>query len=155
MENDLRSIIDEYIREISHFSQMQVFATSEYQKDYFQRMMDERREMIINNIMEHMKQFEENYYQIQTTNQQPDLKQYTLEELATFHGSQGRPAYVAVNGTIYDVSLVGPWAGGTHFGLYAGQDLSAQFNGCHSGIMEILRKVPIVGLLRNNTTAVE
>lgn len=40
------------------------------------------------------------------------------------------------------------WGGGTHFGLYAGKDLSTQFMGCYKGIIEILNKLPKVGVLR-------
>ena len=74
-------------------------------------------------------------------------KQCTLEELAEFDGSGGKPAYVAVNGIVYDVSVNGAWGGGTHFGLYAGRDLTAQFGGCHNG-GTALEKLPKVGVLK-------
>lgn len=74
-------------------------------------------------------------------------KQFTLAELAEFDGSGGKPAYVAVNGVVYDVSFNGAWGGGTHFGLYAGKDLTAQFGDCHSG-SAILEKLPKVGVLK-------
>ena len=41
-------------------------------------------------------------------------REFTLEELATYDGSMGRPAYVAVNGIVYDVSLEKTWGGATH-----------------------------------------
>jgi predicted heme/steroid binding protein len=74
-------------------------------------------------------------------------KQFTLAELAEFDGSGGKPAYVAVDGIVYDMSVNGAWGGGTHFGLYAGRDLTAQFGGCHSG-STILEKLPKVGVLK-------
>lgn len=74
-------------------------------------------------------------------------KQFTLEELAEFDGSKGKPAYVAVNGIVYDASVNGAWGGGTHFGLYAGRDLTAQFGGCH-GESGVLQKLPKVGVLK-------
>lgn len=76
-----------------------------------------------------------------------DIKQFTKEELSQYDGSNGKPAYVAVNGIVYDVSLEATWGGGTHFSMYAGKDLSAQFNGCHGGKTEILINLPQMGLL--------
>lgn len=96
-----------------------------------------------------------NQYQlkISTTNndgyeiRKSNLGQFTIEELSQYDGASGRPAYVAINGIVYDVSLEATWGGGTHFSLYAGQDLTAQFNGCHGGRVETLRNLPRIGLL--------
>jgi predicted heme/steroid binding protein len=73
-------------------------------------------------------------------------KQFTIDELAQYDGSAGKPAYVSVNGIVYDVSVQGAWGGGTHFGLYAGKDLSAQFQACHDSDT-ILAMLPKVGVL--------
>jgi predicted heme/steroid binding protein len=70
-----------------------------------------------------------------------------VNELSAFDGSGGRPAYVAVNGIVYDVSNEATWGGASHFGLMAGKDLTSQFNGCH-GMIGILSKLPKVGLLK-------
>ena len=51
-------------------------------------------------------------------------KQLTLEELKKYNGEDGNPAYVAIDGIIYDVTDVDPWEGGKHHGNVAGQDLS-------------------------------
>lgn len=75
-------------------------------------------------------------------------REFTLEELATYDGSMGRPAYVAVNGIVYDVSLEKTWGGATHFGLVAGKDLTGAFQGCH-GNLEVLRNLPKVGVLKS------
>lgn len=75
-------------------------------------------------------------------------KEFTLEELNKYDGSNGRPAYVAVNGTVYDVSYEATWGGGgTHFGLYSGKDLSSEFRGCHKDVMEILNTLPKIGTI--------
>lgn len=74
-------------------------------------------------------------------------REFTIEELANFDGSMGRPAYVAINGIVYDVSLEKTWGGATHFGLIAGKDLTGAFQGCHGNI-EILRNLPKVGVLK-------
>lgn len=73
---------------------------------------------------------------------------FTLEELSKFNGTNGQPAYVAVNGIVYDVSSIQRWAGGTHFSLFAGRDLSNNFNVCHGGNTEKLLNLPVVGTLK-------
>ncbi|WP_119326761.1 cytochrome b5 domain-containing protein [Companilactobacillus musae] len=52
------------------------------------------------------------------------MKQFTLEELKQYNGENGQPAYVAIDGVVYDVSDVDPWDGGKHHGNVAGNDLS-------------------------------
>ncbi|MBU3171180.1 cupin domain-containing protein [Clostridium estertheticum] len=74
-------------------------------------------------------------------------KEFTLSELAQYDGAMGRPAYVAVNGIVYDVSDISKWSGATHFGLTAGKDLSSQFESCH-GVASKLDKIPKVGVLK-------
>lgn len=39
-ELEIRKMIESHINEICHYSQMQVFATSYYQKNYFQMQID-------------------------------------------------------------------------------------------------------------------
>ena len=69
---------------------------------------------------------------------------FTKAELAKYNGKSGMPAYVAVNGTVYDVTNNAAWGAATHFGLAAGNDLTAQFASCHTG-QPILQKLPVVG----------
>lgn len=69
---------------------------------------------------------------------------FTKEELAKFNGKNGNPAYVGVNGIIYDVTNNAAWGAATHFGLSAGNDLTAQFSLCHAE-QPILEKLPVVG----------
>ena len=49
----------------------------------------------------------------------------TLEQLRAYDGSEGRPAYFAFAGKVYDASRSPHWIGGRHFGRHnAGQDLT-------------------------------
>jgi predicted heme/steroid binding protein len=80
----------------------------------------------------------DNYYRTQ--------REFTLEELSQYTGSHGNPAYVAIEGIVYDISNYRAWSEGTHFGLIAGQDLTNQFDSCH-GIIDILTNAPKVGIL--------
>ena len=73
-------------------------------------------------------------------------KQFTLEELSKYDGSNGKPAYVAVEGIVYDLSKVAAWSGGTHFDLKAGKDLTNEFNS-HHGVIKKLSSIPKVGIL--------
>jgi predicted heme/steroid binding protein/mannose-6-phosphate isomerase-like protein (cupin superfamily) len=74
-------------------------------------------------------------------------KEFTLNELAQYDGTMGRPAYVAVNGIVYDVSTNSKWSGAMHHGLSAGKDLTSQFESCH-GATSKLAKLPKVGVLK-------
>lgn len=76
-------------------------------------------------------------------------RQFTLEELSKYNGANGTPAYAAVNGVVYDLSLVPAWGGGTHFALYAGKDLTNEFNACHKEDTKILEALPKVGVIKN------
>jgi len=54
------------------------------------------------------------------------IQTLTMDELAQFDGREGRRAYIAYEGHIYDVSDSKLWEGGIHFGKHrAGLDLSA------------------------------
>jgi predicted heme/steroid binding protein len=158
-EFELRRIIYDYIKEICHYSQMQVFATSSYQKNYFQLQIDDDINGLINMFLSYRgdetsgNQFYSNQ-QIQPVEETPSqtsnnraVREFSIEELAYNDGSDDKPAYVAVNGNVYDVSMVMRWSGGTHFGLNAGRDLSNEFMGCHGGLIERLEKLPKVGVL--------
>lgn len=82
---------------------------------------------------------------IQEQNQQ-NQRDLTIQELTKFNGKDGNPAYVAVNGIVYDVTDNAAWAAASHFGLTAGKDLSSEFASCHSG-KAILSKLKVIGKL--------
>ena len=68
----------------------------------------------------------------------------TLSELAEYDGKDGNPAYVAVDGVIYDVSDSNLWTNGDHNGFEAGRDLSEGIKSSPHGVA-ILSRMPIVG----------
>jgi len=75
------------------------------------------------------------------------MRRFTPEELAAFDGADGRPAYVAVNGKVYDVSEAFLWKKGRHQGLHrAGRDLSREIERAPHGT-EMLERFPQVGVL--------
>jgi predicted heme/steroid binding protein len=73
-------------------------------------------------------------------------KQFTIEELSQYNGKNGKPVYVAVDGIVYDLSNVKPWASGMHFDVVAGKDLTVEFNS-HHGIKKVLKNKQKVGIL--------
>lgn len=74
-------------------------------------------------------------------------KSFTAEELASYNGKNGKPAYVAVNGIVYDVTNNPAWAAGTHFGQLSGKDLSTVFLSCHPD-QSVLKAIPAIGELK-------
>lgn len=78
---------------------------------------------------------------------QQELQTFTLEQLAEFDGQNGNPAYVAVDGVVYDVSDVPQWSNGTHQGLTAGSDWTAEINEMSPHGTRVLNNLPIVGEL--------
>ncbi len=73
---------------------------------------------------------------------------FTPEELSLYNGKNGNPAYVVVDGTVYDVSAGIHWKGGTHEDIHrAGTDLTAELQSAPHG-REVLRNSPRVGILQ-------
>ncbi|MFA6963250.1 MAG: hypothetical protein WC227_00840 [Patescibacteria group bacterium] len=70
-------------------------------------------------------------------------KTFTASTLAQFDGQNGQPAYVAVDGVVYDMSSV--FRNGTHYGFDAGQDQSSVFHSKHYD--SILSGYTVVGKL--------
>ena len=69
----------------------------------------------------------------------------TLDQLKQFDGKNGNPAYVAVDGILYDVSNVGPWKNGDHNGYSAGNDLTDIIKNVSPHGVKNLEGLPIVG----------
>ncbi|MHC1684047.1 MAG: cytochrome b5 domain-containing protein [Clostridiaceae bacterium] len=74
----------------------------------------------------------------------PEIKAFTLEELKEYNGEKGKPAYVAVDGIVYDVTNVEAWTNGKHQNYNAGVDLTNEIVSSPHG-KDILKDVPIVG----------
>lgn len=73
----------------------------------------------------------------------------TREELALYDGRNGRRAFVAVNGRIYDVSASKFWKGGDHLGAHqAGQELGEAL-GAAPHIRAVVERFPMVGELKS------
>jgi predicted heme/steroid binding protein len=76
-----------------------------------------------------------------------ELKKFTPDELKQYDGKDGRPAYVAFNGKVYDVTESFMWADGDHQGQHvAGKDLTSEMSMAPHG-EEMLERVKLVGVL--------
>ena len=73
-------------------------------------------------------------------------KIFTLEELKNYDGKEGRKAYIAVDGVVYDVTNVAAWQDGTHHGNNAGNDVSDRIVKAPHG-KSTLEKLGVVGKL--------
>lgn len=77
----------------------------------------------------------------------------TKTELAKFDGRDGRAAYVAVNGTIYDVTASPLWKDGDHQGAHqAGADLTEELKGAPH-VRMVVERFPVVGKLEEPAPA--
>jgi predicted heme/steroid binding protein len=72
------------------------------------------------------------------------LPLFNRETLSEFDGRDGRRAYIAIDGMVYDVTNSPRWPNGNHNGFQAGQDLSAQIPRDHRADMRFER-FPVVG----------
>lgn len=170
--NELRNKLYDYQKEIAYYSQMQTFSTNAYEKNYYQGLIQNSTENLAaeledavvfavrmeagadgdRHILHEMQNLpaEEPPEGGQQMPQEPlnTERIFTASELSEYNGTQGKPAYVAVNGKVYDVSDKAAWAGGTHFaGLRAGNDLTGQFMSCHRGMGAMLEQLPVVGVM--------
>jgi predicted heme/steroid binding protein len=79
----------------------------------------------------------------------------TLAELAGYDGRDGRPAYIAVNGTIYDVTASPRWEKGFHPPDHqAGQDLTEELAKAPH-VRAVIERFPVVGTLQEEVSAAE
>jgi len=77
----------------------------------------------------------------------------TREELAQYDGREGRKAYVAVNGKIYDFTASRLWQQGDHQGEHqAGRDLTAELAKAPH-VRAVVERFPVVGELQEAPTA--
>lgn len=78
--------------------------------------------------------------------QQVDARTVTMAEVEGNDGLDGRPAWIAVNGIVFDVSDSPGWEDGEHRGVKAGTDGTDLFVSSPHGY-DFMARTPIVGRL--------
>lgn len=78
-------------------------------------------------------------------------KVFTVEELAEFDGEDGNPAFIAVDGVVYDVEGATQWSQGDHIpcnlDAMAGKDLSDELEQAPERMRAYVLALPVVGIL--------
>lgn len=80
----------------------------------------------------------------ETADDDPVAATFTMEEIARYDGKDGRPAYIVVDGVVYDVSNVSQWSSGSHFGFEPGADVTDALAGAPHNASQ-LNNAEIVG----------
>lgn len=71
-------------------------------------------------------------------------QELTLDDLKKYDGQNGNPAYVAVDGIVYDVTHAKKWKNGKHEnGITAGKDLTKEIASSPHG-KDVLSDLPVV-----------
>lgn len=77
----------------------------------------------------------------------PSMKTFTKKELAEFDGKNGKPAYIAVDGKIYDVTKSEQWEDGEHQFMHTAGINQTNAIGDAPHNVDVLDKFPVVGTL--------
>ena len=76
------------------------------------------------------------------------MKEFFEDELQNYDGKNGKPAYIAYKGKVYDVSKSFLWRRGKHQVLHdAGKDLTEELSHAPHG-EGMLERVPVIGMLK-------
>ena len=73
----------------------------------------------------------------------------STSQLAEYNGKDESPAYIAVDGIIYDVTDSNLWSNGEHNGFEAGVDLSEELGEHAPHDASVLERLPVVGTLED------
>jgi len=76
------------------------------------------------------------------------MKEFTVGELKKYDGKEGRKAYIACDGFIYDVTDSFLWKDGKHqVTHHAGEDLTGELKDAPHDA-DFLKRFPVVGMLK-------
>jgi predicted heme/steroid binding protein len=72
----------------------------------------------------------------------------TREELKQYNGEDGRPAYIAVDGIVYDITESNQWKNGKYLGAKAGKDYTDLFKSGKEESMTMLSDFKVIGVIK-------
>lgn len=85
---------------------------------------------------------------INNFNRMNDFVNIKRENLKNFDGTEGMPAYIAVNGIVYDISESEEWKHGRYLGVKAGVDLSEKLSSESGEILRMLARFKVIGVVK-------
>ena len=77
------------------------------------------------------------------------------DNLENYNGQEGMPAYIAVNGIVYDISESDEWKNGKYLGVKAGIDLSEELSNESGEILKVLAKFKVIGVVKEESVKSE
>ena len=75
-----------------------------------------------------------------------EMRKFSISELSNFDGKDGKPAYIAYKGKVYDVTDSPQWLDGDHIGHAAGQDLTEEMDIAPHG-EDVMERMKVIGVL--------
>ncbi|MBU5454702.1 cytochrome b5 domain-containing protein [Caproiciproducens sp. MSJ-32] len=72
------------------------------------------------------------------------------EELKIYDGEEGRPAYIVVDGIVYDVTESEEWKYAKYLGARAGKDYTELFKKGKEECMPMLSNFKVIGVIKEN-----
>lgn len=82
----------------------------------------------------------------ETADDDAGVATFTMEEIAQYDGKDGRPAYIVVDGVVYDVSNVSQWSSGMHYSFEPGADVTEALAAGPHGASQ-LNNAEVVGVI--------
>ena len=84
-----------------------------------------------------------------------DFVNIKRENLNLYNGEEGMPAYIAVNGIVYDISESSEWKNGRFLGVKAGVDLSKELSNESGEVLKVLSRFKVVGVIKEDVVGYE
>jgi len=148
MDQRDREYIDSLLNEIYHTIHLLYYSINIETKNTLLKRLEEQ----LSRLSQHLSMaLQESEMDAPAIAVQGDPKLFTRSELSKYDGKNGNPAYVAVDGVVYDVTNNAAWAAASHFGLSAGRDLTGAHASYHAN-QDVLSKLKVVGRLDDGVT---
>lgn len=73
-----------------------------------------------------------------------DYKEFNIDELSNYNGKNGKPPYIAIFGTVYDLTDVDKWQ---EKNIEVGQDLTGEYKEVYGSDKSHLKNLKVAGVL--------
>ena len=146
MIDSIEELIIQKFNRINFCKKMLLTATKEDRLDFIKDI--ETLTLQLETMLDYNSTRMNNYFKANKGEDGYRAREFNMKDLEKYNGEGDNPAYIAVNGTVYDITgekLFSVLAG---LGIKAGTDLSQEFN---SGKLnkQYLKNIRIVGVLKD------